>query len=74
MNCKKCELENARKELYDNFFTKIMTVMNNFSDTNIDKLTAISGHLRDTLIFHGQINEKFKGDDSLFHTHKDTDR
>ncbi len=74
MECRKCILESERKELYNNFFTKIMIEMNNFSNTNIDKLKAIQGHIRDTLILHGEINVKFGGANSLFHEHKDTDR
>jgi len=74
MECKCCLLIEKRRELYDNFFNKIYKEMNRFEITNLDKLNAISGHIRDTLILHGEINALYANSDSLHHKHKDTDR
>lgn len=74
MNCKRCILIEKRKELYDHFFNKIFKEIHNFDNSNTDKLKAISNHIKDTLILHGQINVEFDGANSLFHKHKDTDQ
>jgi len=74
MNCKKCTLTEKRLELYDNFFKKVFKEVHNFKNNNVEKLNGISGHIKDTLILHGQINSEFGGSESLFHKHIDTDQ
>jgi hypothetical protein len=72
MSCQKCEQTKKYKELYNNFFRKVFNEIHDFEKPNISKLNAISNHIKDTLIMHGEINIEFPN--SLFHTHKDTDQ
>ncbi len=72
MNCQKCEQTEKYKVLYYNFFQKIFKEIHDFDKTNINKLNAISNHIKDTLIMHGEINAEFAN--SLFHIHRDTDQ
>ena len=74
MNCKRCTLTEKREELYINFFDKVFNEVHKFDNDNSEKLFRISGHIKDTLILHGQITAEFGGGDSLFHTHKGTDQ
>lgn len=71
MECKKCEKDEEGLKLYNSFFTKVFNVMNNYEIDNVERLRLISGHIKDTLIFHGKIYHAKYGDDALFHKHKD---